>query len=217
MKKALTFIIFLASFLTGCDKWYTTDDVSHVSYLPKFNMVGGEFISVRRSDSSEFVDPGVTAESDGKSLTVYSPKSDTVNESKIGVYLIRYYATNSDGLSANAERIVSVTEYDVSITDLSGSYQTSIFGTSVESKVKRIDPAGYYECDDVMGYPGFKMPGRFVDIGNDKLVLLHGEGYFGKYDGSEGSYSRSTLSWTIFLIDPPYEGTQIPVIWRKKD
>jgi hypothetical protein len=215
MRKTLAYLILMVTVLTACDKWYTSDDVSHVSYLPKFTLVGGDFISVLRSDTAEFVDPGVTAESDGKSLTVYY--SGNVVDSVVGVYIITYYATNQDGLLSTAERIVAVTEFDVSGNDLSGNYETSVFGTLVSSKVKRIDSAGYYESDDVMGYPGLKMPGHFVDIGNSQLVLLHGEGYFGKYGGSEGTYSQSTLSWTVNLLDEPYKGSVIPVTWRKTD
>jgi hypothetical protein len=217
MKRLLTYLILLTSILSGCDKWYTTEEKSHVSYLPEFTLAGGEFISIRRSDSEEFVDPGVTAESNGKTLTVYRSASDTVDESKVGVYLIKYYSTNPDGLSATAERIVAVTEYDVSNTDLSGTYTGTIWELQVESKVKKINVNGLYECEDVMGFPGFKMPGRFVDIGNNELILLHGEGYFGRYSASEGTYTRSTLSWTVSLIDEPYEGTDIPVLWRKKN
>jgi len=215
MKKLGLYLMTSLIVLTGCEKWYTTDDVSHASYLPKFNLTGGAFISIRKSDTAEFVDPGVTAESNGESLTVYY--SGNVVDSVVGVYLITYYATNSDGLKATAERIVAVTEYDVSSNDLSGTYNTSVFGELVSSKVKRIDTAGYYESDDVMGYPGFKMPGHFVDIGNSQLVLLHGAGYFGKYDGSEGTYSRSTLSWTLTLLDEPYQGTVITLTWRKSE
>jgi hypothetical protein len=213
MKKIGFYLIFSLTVLTGCEKWDTTTDASHVSFLPKFDLVGGAFISIRKSSTSEYVDPGVKAESNGQQLTVYY--SGNVVDSVIGVYIITYYATNSDGLRATAERIVAVTEYDVSSNDLSGTYQTSVFGVLVNSKVKRIDSAGYYESDDVMGYPGLKMPGHFVDIGNNQLVLLHGEGYFGKYDGSEGTYTTSTLNWTVTLMDAPYQGSVITLTWRK--
>jgi hypothetical protein len=66
-----------------------------------------------------------------------------------------------------------------------------------------------------MGYPGLEVPGKFVDLGDNNLVLLHGDGYFGRYANSEGDYSRSTLSWTIQLLDSPYEGLKIPVVWSK--
>jgi hypothetical protein len=215
MKNALPYILITLVSLTACDKWYTTKDVSHESELPKFNLTGGKFISIRKTDSLQFEDPGVTAESGGQKLTVYY--SGTVIDTAVGVYIISYYATNSDGLKATAERIVAVTDFNVSYNDLSGTYKTSAFGEEVDSKVKRIDSAGYYESEDVMGYPGYKMPGHFVDIGNAKLVLLHGSGYFGSYDGSEGTYSIGSLSWTIYLLDEPNTGVSIPVVWRKKD
>ncbi len=215
MKVTLTYILLFTFFFSACDKWYTTEDVSHVSELPKFTLTGGAFISIRKTDSLSFKDPGATAEANGQSLTVYY--SGDVIDTVVGVYIITYYATNSDGLKATAERIVAVTEYDVSNNDLSGTYETSIYGEEVDSKVNKIDSAGYYESDDVMGYPGYKMPGHFVDIGNNKLVLLHGSGYFGNYDGSEGTYSIGLLSWTLYLLDEPYTGISIPVVWRKKD
>jgi hypothetical protein len=59
------------------------------------------------------------------------------------------------------------------------------------------------------------MPGRFVDMGDGKLVLLPGEGYFGEYDVSEGQYTQRTLSWDINLLTDPYKGYVIPVTWRK--
>ncbi len=200
--------------LLGCEKWYTTEDISHVSYLPKFDLEGGEFISILRSDTMEFEDPGATASADGQALTVYD--QGEVDLSEVGVYLIRYYAFNQDELLGIAERIVAVTNHDVSGNDLSGTYSADIW-SPVETKVRKVDVKGLYKCDDVMGFPGYEIQGKFVDIGNNELVLVHGEGYFGRYSGSEGSYTRSTLSWTIFLIDPPYEGTEIPVLWRKSN
>ncbi len=68
-----------------------------------------------------------------------------------------------------------------------------------------------------MGYYDLEMPGRFVDLGGNKLVLLNGEGYFGHYAAYEGSYTLSTLSWTIYLLDPPNEGVEIEILWRKKE
>jgi hypothetical protein len=215
VKVSLVHILLVVSWLlTGCEKWYTTEDVSHISYIPKFQMAGGEFISVQKQDSAEFEDPGVTASSNGEPLTVYA--SGSVDLSKVGVYLIKYYAQNVDGIVGKAERIIAVTNFDVSNNDLSGSYTGTVW-EPVESKVKKIDQKGLYECEDVMGFPGFEMPGRFVDLGGNELVLLHGEGFFGRYGNSEGEYTRSTLSWTVFLLDPPYEGIEIPVLWRKKN
>ncbi len=213
MKKSFAYyLISTLLFFWSCERWYTTEDVSHISYLPEFSLEGGEFISLLRSDTIEYEDPGVTAVSDGVPLTVYS--AGEVDVSETGVYLIQYYAQNHDGLIGVTERIVAITHHDVSNNDLSGSYTTNIW-EPVETKVKKINKNGLYECDDVLGFPGFKIEGKFVDLGNNELELIHGEGYFGKYSGSEGTYTRSTLSWTIFLVDPPYVGVEIPVLWKK--
>lgn len=205
-------LLLIASLLVGCEKWYTTEDVSHVSYIPEFEMNGGEFISVTVEDSAEFEDPGVTATSNGEPLIVYA--SGEVDLTEVGVYIITYYAENSDKIKNTADRIVAVTNDDVSDNDLSGDYSGTIWDP-VEAKVKKVDEKGLYESGDVMGFPGFPVPGKFVDLGNGELVLINGEGFFGRYAPSEGTYTRSTLSWTIFLLDDPYEGVDIPVLWRK--
>jgi len=207
-------IYILALLISSCERWYTTEDASHISYLPVFTLEGGEFISVVRSDTAEFTDPGAIATSNGEELTVYP--AGEVDLSKIGVYIIRYYAQNADGLVATADRIIAVTHYDVSDNDLSGTYTSEQFSI-VESKVKKKDPSGLYECEEVLGYYTLSMPGQFVDLGEDDLVLLPGEGYLGRYAASEGEYTRSTLNWTISLLDPPNDGIEIPVLWRKQN
>jgi hypothetical protein len=215
MRTSFAYILLIVPWLfTGCEKWYSTEEVSHISYMPEFEIAGGEFISMERQDSAEFKDPGVTANSAGKPLTVYS--SGLVDLSEVGVYLIEYSAKNDDGLIGKAERIIAVTNTDVSSNDLTGTYSGTVWDP-VESKVKKIDENGLYECEDILGFPGFEIKGRFVDLGGNELVLLHGDGFFGRYSNAEGSYTRSTLSWTVFLIDPPYEGVEIPVLWRKKN
>ncbi|MBN1597607.1 MAG: DUF5011 domain-containing protein [Bacteroidales bacterium] len=215
MKKFLTYhILLLFILVTGCEKWYTTEDVSHISYIPEFILEGGEFISIIRNDSMEFEDPGAEAFSNGEPLHVYS--AGEVDVSEVGVYTIVYAAQNSDGLIGAAERVVAVTHHDVTNVDVEGTYIGTVWDP-VQARVKKIDEKGLYECDEVMGFPGAEMRGRFVILGNHELVLLHGEGYFGTYAASEGEYTLSTLSWTIFLTEEPYEGIDIPVIWTKID
>jgi hypothetical protein len=215
MRKIVFHIAFIIVLLLGsCEQWYTTEDASHVSYLPEFTLEGGEFISVVRSDTAEFTDPGATATSNGEELAVYP--AGEVDLSKIGVYIIRYYAQNADGLVATADRIIAVTHYDVSNNDLSGTYAGTNWDP-VESKVKKKDDAGLYECEEVLGYYTLSMPGQFVDLGEGELVLLPGDGYLGRYAASEGEYTLSTLSWTISLLDPPNDGIEIEVLWRKQN
>ena len=214
MRSKVQYGLALLFILTGCEKWYTTDNVSHVSYVPQFIIEGGDFISLLRSDTVEYTDPGATAESNGEPLQVYA--FGDVDVTKTGVYIIHYMAQNGDGITGEADRIVAVTHHDVTGNDLSGTYEGTNWDP-VESKVKKIHEKGLYECEEVLGYFDLNMPGRFVDLGNNELVLLAGEGYLGRYASSEGSYTRSTLGWTVSLLDPPNDGIEIEVLWRKKN
>jgi hypothetical protein len=207
--------IIIMSFFLSCTKWKETEDVSHVSQLPKFELTGGEFISFVKDEQSDFTDPGVLATVDGEPVSVIS--SGSVDLSEPGVYIITYYAQNKDFLSNTVERIIAVTHEKVTNNDLSGKYTGTVWSPQVEMKVTKVDEKGLYKCSEVMGYPGFEMKGRFVDIGDNELILLHGEGFFGNYSASTGYYTRTTLSWTIFLEDEPYTDVQIPVTWRKTD
>jgi hypothetical protein len=212
MRRFITYglILVLGS---ACEKWYTTEDVSHISELPEIILEGGEFVSFVRNDTLEYTDPGASAFSNGKELTVHAFGMPDL--SKVGVYLIRYYAENADDLFYITDRVIAVTYEDVTHNDLSGTYEGTNWET-VESRVKKVHLQGLYECQEVLGYYDLEMPGRFVDLGNNELVLLNGQGYFGRYAASEGNYTLSTLSWTVSLIDPPNEGIEIEVLWRKK-
>jgi hypothetical protein len=212
-KIALFWVLFAV--FSSCEKWSETAEVSHVSYLPEFEILEGEFQSYIVVDSAEYDDPGALAFENNESLNVYY--SGSVDLTEVGVYIITYYATNSDGYTATAERIVAVTHEDVSETDLSGTYEGTIWDPLVEMKVIKIDEDGYYNCADIMGYDGADMAGKFVDLGDGELYLVHGEGDFGGYAASEGEYTLSTLSWTVGLQDEPYSDLSIEVVWWRVD
>jgi hypothetical protein len=206
-------LLLLPALLLSCEKWYTTADVSHISGLPLFTLEGGDFISIIKQDSGEFEDPGATAWVNGSEVAVYY-LYNYVDITVPGVYTVIYYAENAEGFSSTAERIVAVTHEDVSFNDLSGTYSGTLWDR-VESSVIRVDEGGLYKMEDILGFPGYAMPGRFVDLGQEELIVLPGEGYFGKYDSSMGTYTRRTLSWDVKLLTAPYEGYIIPVTWRK--
>ncbi|MBN2215112.1 MAG: hypothetical protein JW723_12790 [Bacteroidales bacterium] len=206
--------VILTVIITTCDKWDDTADISHVSYLPEFEMIGGEFISIIK-DTAGFKLPSVRATVQGKEVSCFYLYNE-YDVNKPGVYIITYYAENDEGFSKTADRILAVTFESVIHNDLSGDYETSRFGAA-EMRITRIDSMGFYKCEDVLGFPGAPMPGRIVDLGNNSLVLLPGEGYFGRYDISEGSYSKRTVSWTVILLDPPNTGIEIPVTWIKSE
>jgi hypothetical protein len=206
-------LIVLAALLFSCEKWYETADVSHVSILPQFTLEGGDFISTIKQDSGEFEDPGATAWVNGSEVAVYY-LYNYVDITVPGVYSVIYYAENGEGFSATALRIVAVTHEDISSNDLSGTYAGTNWD-EVQVAVIRISEGGLYKMEDIMGFPGYSMPGRFVDLGKEEIILLPGEGYFGQYDASVGKYTRRTLTWDVILLTAPYEGYVIPVTWRK--
>ncbi len=216
MKKAIRILcpVILTVIITACDKWDDTADISHVSYLPEFEMTGGEFLSVIR-DSAGFKLPSIRATVQGKDVG-YIVINKYYDIETPGVYIITYYAENNEGFSKTADRILAVTYEDVTGNNLSGDFESNTFGP-VEMRITRLDSRGLYKCEDVLGFPGAPMPGRIVDIGNNSLVLLPGEGYFGKFDISEGSYTSRTVSWTVILLDPPNTGIEIPVTWIRSE
>src|SRR4030042_3190923 len=206
----ILFPILIAITITTCDKWDDTADISHESYLPEFEMIGGEFISIIQ-DPVDFKLPSIRVTVEGKDVSWYYLYRD-YDVNTPGVYIITYYAENDEGFSKTADRILAVTYEDVTNNDLSGDYESNTFGPA-EMRITKLNSKGLYKCEDVLGYPGAPMPGRVVDLGSDRLVLLPGEGYFGKYDVYEGSYTRRTASWTVILLDPPNTGIEIPVTW----
>jgi hypothetical protein len=211
----ILFLVFIAAGILSCEKWYETADVSHVSYLPEFKLTDGDFISIVKQDSGEYADPGGIATVNGSQVNLYYDDSE-VDITKPGLYVVYFYAENAEGFSKTTYRFVAVTYTDVSGNDLSGTY-TGTLWDEVESRVTKINQAGLYKMTDVLGFPGYTMPGRFADLGDGQLVLLPGEGYFGEYGYSEGTYTKRTLSWYVRFLSDPYEGLEIPVTWRKKE
>jgi hypothetical protein len=211
----LTGFLIILFFFSSCEKWYDTKDVSHVSQLPRFEITGNEFESFIIVDSGLYHDSGAKAYEGENELSVYS--FGEVDLTKSGVYIIYYYAQNSDGLSSVGERVIAVRNHDVANRDLSGTYEGTIWSPLVDMKVTKIDSNGFYKCSEVLGYPGTEVKGRFVDMGENTLILIPGVGDFGAYAMSEGSYTLSSLTWTVSLLEDPYKNLDIDVVWRKKE
>lgn len=202
---------------TSCEQWDQTDNISHISYIPTFEIIDGEYLSYQVNELDTFIDPGAVAYENDKKISLSTLGDTSVKVDEVGLYTIVYYAWNSDELLGIAYRYVSITHNKVSNNDLSGKYTGTIWSPQVNMMVSPINNLGYYKCTEVMGFPGAEMKGEFVDLGRGELVLLPGKGYFGSFGASEGNYTRSTLSWTISLQDPPYEGIDIDVVWSKDD
>ena len=213
MKGKFYIVILCIMLCISCDRWEETADVSHVSYLPEWVIPGGEYLSVAKGDRS-FSIPAALAIVNGKTVQV-SYISDSIDINTPGVYRITYYADNGEGLSSIKDVYLAVRKADITFNNLSGKYVSTTFGLA-ESKVTKLNDQGYYSCEEVFGFPGTEMKGIFVDIGDNSLVLLNGDGYFGRYGIDEGTYTNRTLSWDIRLLDDPYTGLVIPITWVKQ-
>ena len=211
IKISLPVVLILT--MTTCDKWDDTADISHISYLPEFDMTGGDFISILK-DSGNFQLPPIRVTVQGKDVNWWG--TDDYDVKTPGVYIITYYAENDEGFSKTADRILAVTYENVINNDLSGDYERNAYGPA-EMRMTKLNSMGLYKCEDVLGFPGAPMPGRIVDLGKNSLVLLPGEGDFGRYDVSEGSYTKRTVSWTVILLDPPNTGIEVSVSWVKSE
>jgi len=202
-----------------CEPDHETVDISRVSELPKFEYNGGQFVSFLKGAIPTYEDPGVVAKVGENEVRVVSYSPEDIRGDEATVYVIFYFAQNDDGIIAEGRRIIAFTHEDVSLNDLSGKYVTSTsYGwPPVEAKVKKLNNRGWYSCTEVLGFPDVETKGEFVDIGRGELYLLPGESFFGDYDLSEGRHTFTSLSWSIYLLDDPYSGIEIPVVLIKSE
>lgn len=210
-------LLFLIPFLlVSCETWKETELVSLESEFPVFELTDGAFISFVAGEQESWKEPGYAAYSGGVELTVYT-YSDEINTNVPGVYYVYYVAENNVGLQSIARRVIAITNKSTVDNDLSGRYYTTRFSVEVEMKCKKVHNDGLYEVSEVLGYPGADMPGQFVDLGLGELVLISGEGDFGKYNTRKAAYTGSTLNFIVELLDEPNEGVEIDVTWIKED
>jgi hypothetical protein len=140
-------ILFLAiTLIISCERDLETENVSKVTEYAAFTVSGNDLIVV--ANGAVYTDPGAVAKEGSKNLTV-EVKND-VNVNQMGVYTIKYTATNSDGFKAFAQRTVVVLPAGSMPTDdLSGSYQRTA-GKQGISKWTKITN-GLYKVTDIGG------------------------------------------------------------------
>lgn len=128
--------------LTSCES-DSTDGVSKVTAYANMTMNGDAAYVMTQGET--YVEPGVTAEADGKVLEV---KIDgTVDTSKPSVYKLRYSAVNSDGFPATLTRAVIVLSNKPSTIDLSGTFTRNGNPNNVTKLGDR-----KYSTDNATGY-----------------------------------------------------------------
>lgn len=211
------FITVILVVLLSCERTNETEIVSVISSFPEFELDGGAFMSFIKNDSLQWEEPGYQAYVNGKKISSVDYGQD-VDLSTPGVYYRYYAAENAEGIVSTTRRVIAVTYRAVHENDLSGTYETSRWAEGIQTQVQKKDKNGLYVCQDVFGYPEAGVKGEFVDLGKanngtNYLVLLNGDGYFGKYIGGRGTYAGAYLNWPLVLTEIEGE-PEFSILWR---
>jgi hypothetical protein len=116
--------------------------VSKVTYFPIIALKGSSFMEL--AAGSAFTDPGVDATVNGADVT--PTISGSVDAATPGIYYLKYTATNADGFSASANRIVIVKSASPVSPDYSGNWQRNAGALGV-SRWIQLTPTTYAVSD----------------------------------------------------------------------
>ena len=196
------------------DKIINTHDrvgISKVTYYANIVLTGSPVISIIKG--SAFTDPGVKAEAGGTEVPVTT--TGTVNSDEVGLYTLTYSATNADGYSSSASRIVVVIpSAELPGVDLSGTYLAVPVGTTPgPAQISKVAEGVYYSTDIWTG--AAVIPGYFICTdGSSVSVPLQNTAYGGMVTESDGTYVNGLITWSVTLVDQgPFTATKK---WQKQ-
>ncbi|HEY4326508.1 MAG TPA: DUF5011 domain-containing protein [Mucilaginibacter sp.] len=123
--------------------------ISKITTYPIITVAGQQYMAV--AVGGTFTDPGATAKAGSADVKVVT--SGTVDAATVGVYLLTYTATNTDGFSATANRYVAIYSTDATAqnNDFSGDYARNTNGSIAEWT--KVAP-GVYTVFNPGGAPG---------------------------------------------------------------
>jgi hypothetical protein len=219
MKKTSILFIAFFSLLVSCnkDKIHNTSDkvgISKVTYYANIVLSGNSVMSIVKG--SPFTDPGAKATAAGKEIPITA--TGTVDNTKVGLYIINYSATNADGFTSSASRVVVVIPSpEVAGVDLSGSYAPIGGPASIgNATITKVAPAVYYTTNVWGGGSAAVIPAYFISTDGVSITIpLQGSAYGQLKTTAPGTYSSSGLiTWSVILID---QGNLIRVKqWQKQ-
>ena len=217
MKKRYAFLLIaFVAVIASCnkDKIINTPDrvgISKVTYYANITLTGNPVLSIIKGGT--FTDPGVKAEAGGKDVPVTT--TGTVNTNEVGLYTLNYSATNADGYSSSASRVVVVIpSAEQPGVDLSGTYVAVPVGsTPGPAQITKVAQGVYYSTDIWTG--GAVIPGYFICLDGSSInVPLQTTGYGRMQTEADGTYVNGLITWTITLLDQgPYTATKK---WQKQ-
>lgn len=196
--RLLTCTVFCLGVFASCSKKGIVDNdkqvgISRITYYATFAMAGDPYMSIVKGQT--FTDPGVTATQNGTSLTVTT--SGTVDASTVGIYVITYSATNSDGYPASTTRTVAVLPAaETAGVDISGKYYYVATPTTV-SNVTKLAP-GFYAADNC--YSGSTtIPIQFICVDGANITIPDQSTAYGDIFGTGTLSATGALQYIISL------------------
>lgn len=158
MKKNIIFLVMLSitTFFSCSDD--SAEVISRVTNYVTFDIQGDKEQVITLG--STFSDAGVIAMEGENDVTDQVTTTGTVDTNTIGLYKIKYSATNVDGFDSSAERYVLVVPENLSSLDVSGTYSGQREGTPLIGEACTISKIkdGVFKATDFFG--GYYAIGR---------------------------------------------------------
>lgn len=200
------FLAGLVALVASCENDESEGIAEGVIRYPSIVLEGEDPIVIQSGGT--FTDPGAKAFLGTDDITEELVSESTVNVNVPGVYQITYTVTTINELdqesTVTVNRIVSVTEGDVSGVDLSGTYlRDGNPANPIVTVIKIKD--GVFQSDNLRGSPTNKVVGRIFAIGNNNIVVPITNSVFGRLEGA-GEIDGDNFSYTLTFLDPPNTG-----------
>lgn len=159
MKKIFNILILIlfAAFISGCEKELTSEGVSRLTEYVDFELTDGELLKI--PVGNVFVDPGFKAMDKTTDVTDKVTVEGTADGTQLGLYEIKYSATNSDGYTNSVTRTVIIYDPAAPATDFSGNYLADVRRisparafTGLSVKITKLAPGFFYVSDLLGGF-----------------------------------------------------------------
>lgn len=217
MKKRYAFVVLaFVTIISSCEKdpVISTPErvgISKVTFYPTFTFTGNDFLSIVQG--SPFTDPGIKASAGGSDIPVIT--TGTVDVSTVGIYILTYTATNSDGFSATATRtVVVIPSAEVPGVDLSGEYMTT--GGTPNATITKVAPGVYFTTNCWGNGSAAIISAYFICTDGATLLIPLQNGPAGHIETTgPGTYVAGLITWEVVRLDFPGGPLTRVKTWQK--
>jgi hypothetical protein len=189
-----TAIAILTGMLFACEPDKVTEGISDITFFPVITMKGEQWDQVPLG--TKYTDPGVESKENADVIT--TKITGAVDETKAGVYTIRYDAVNKDGYASTEYRYVGVIDPAVAGTDISGTYKRNA-GEMGISNVTKVS-GNLYHTDNIGGVaiPNAGLGVYFYHYAKGKLGVPFQLTPGNSFEASNGAIVEGTqYSWSV--------------------